>query len=75
MAFLLNEKKKFVRAVHKDVVHYYIYFNFSLLADALNVGCKDSIRMMVKNGWKEAIGNAPEGKYTDNVVFHDVFRD
>ncbi len=39
------------------------------------VGCKDNIRMMVKNGWKEAIGNAPEGIYTDNVVFHDVFRD
>ncbi len=25
MAFLLNEKKKIVRAVHKDVVHYFIY--------------------------------------------------
>jgi ATP-dependent DNA helicase PIF1 len=38
------------------------------------VGCKDSIRMMIKNGWKEAIGNAPEGIYTENVVFRDVFR-
>ena len=38
------------------------------------VGCRDRICMMIKNGWKEAIGNAPAGVYTDNVVFQDVFQ-
>jgi hypothetical protein len=31
--------------------------------------------MMIKNGWKEAKGNAPEGVCTDNMVFCDIFQD
>ena len=38
------------------------------------VGYRDRICMMIKNGWKEAIGNVPAGVYTDNVVFQDVFQ-
>jgi ATP-dependent exoDNAse (exonuclease V) alpha subunit len=51
-----------------------VFLHGQLYIALSRVGCKDSIRIMIKNGWKEAIGNAPEGLYTDNVVFHDVFQ-
>ena len=74
-----------VDSINKDITHRYIknpdgslpkpVFSHGQLYVALSrVGCKDSIRMMIQNGWKEAIRNAPEGVYTDNVVFHDVFK-
>ena len=51
-----------------------VFLHGQLYIALSRVGCKDSIRIMIKNGWKEAIENAPEGIYTDNVVFHDVFQ-
>ena len=38
------------------------------------LGQRDGLKIMVKDGWKEMTGDAPAGVYTDNVVFHDVFR-
>ena len=38
------------------------------------LGHRDGLKIMVKDGWKEMTGDAPAGVYTDNMVFHDVFR-
>ena len=42
------------------------------------VGSKEGVRVLVLNGWREAVqdselGYAPEGVYTRNVVYKEVF--
>jgi len=37
------------------------------------VGARDGVTIMVQNGWKESSGGSPDGVYTENIVFREVF--